>query len=321
MTGLKREHVLWYLSSVVPDRTRRIVLGTMRAVVILGISYVILYPILLMLSTAFMHPRDIYDITVVWIPRNFTLDNFLPVIEVMDYATSFLHSFTLAGLTGVLNVLACSLIGYGLARFNFRGRNLIFALVVVTLIIPPQTIMIPIFLHFRFLEFFGLVELLRGRPGILDSYWPFVLQSLTGMGLKNGLYIIIFRQFFRGMPRSLEEAAIIDGAGFFRVYRQVMLPNAVPAMVTVFLFSFVWQWNDDYFVSLFLESTEVLPISLSTLSAEVASLAGPTNQLDPFYVSMLNNTGSLLLIAPLLLMFVVLQRYFVESVERTGLVG
>lgn len=302
-------------------RLKGFILYVLRMTVILGISYVILYPVLLMLSSAFMDPIDIYDITVVWIPKNFTLDNFLPVMEVMNYGRALLNSFTLSGLVAVLHVVSCSLIGYGLARFKFRGRDLVFALVIVTLIIPPQTIMIPLFLHFRFFDPLGLVEALRGRVGILDSYWPFVLQSATGMGFKNGLYILIFRQFFRGMPRSLEEAAIIDGAGLGRIFFQVMAPNAVPAMVTVALFSFVWQWNDEYFVSLFLENTEVLPIALNTLAPRIASLAGETNQLDPYYVSMLNNTGSLLVIAPVLIIYIFLQRYFVESVERTGIVG
>ena len=299
----------------------RVLLALFRYTVIIGISYVILYPILLMLSTAFMDPRDIYDITVVWVPKHFTLDNFLPVMNVMEYGRAALNSFTLALSTSLLHVVSCTLIGYGFARFDFPGKKLVFTLVVLTLVIPPQTIMIPIFLHFRFFDIFGLLEHYTGRSGILDSYWPFILQSATGMGFRNGLYILIFRQYFAGMSRTLEEAAWVEGATVFRTFYSIMLPNAVPATVTVFLFSFVWQWNDDYFVSLFLENNEVLPIALSTLAARIASLSGEGQSLDPYYVSLLNNTGSLLVILPLLLLYAFAQRYFIESVERTGIVG
>lgn len=303
------------------NAARKFLVGVFRYVIIIGISYVILYPILQMLSTAFKDPSDIYDITVVWVPKHFTFDNFGPVLTVMNYGKAFMNSFFLSLLTSVLHVVSCTLIGYGFARFEFKGRDIVFALVIMTLVVPPQTIMIPIFLHFRFFDIFGILKALTGREGILDSYWPFILQSATGMGFRNGLYILIFRQYFRGMSRSLEEAAWVEGSGIFSTFYRIMLPNAVPAIVTVFLFSFVWQWNDEYFVSLFLENNEVLPVALSALASRVGSLAGDAQSLDPYYVSLLNNTGSLLVIAPLLILYLFAQKYFVESIERSGLVG
>jgi multiple sugar transport system permease protein len=305
------------------DRVKHWAFVIIRTLLIIGISYVILYPVFLMFSTAFMDPSNIYDVTVVWIPRDVTLDNFPPVLQVMDYLQSALNSFLLSFSVSVLHVVTCALIGYGFARYKFPGRSILFALVIVTLVVPPQTIMIPLFLHFRFFDVFGLVELISGEPGVnlLDSFWPFILQSATGMGIRNGLYILIFRQFFRNMPKEIEDAAWVDGAGHFRTFSQVMAPNAVAPIVTVFLFSFVWQWNDYFFASLFLERTSLLPLELDTLAASIGVLSGQGQQLDPYYVSLLNNTGSLLVIAPLLIMYVFLQRYFVESVERTGLVG
>lgn len=301
--------------------SQRVVRDLLRTVVIVSISFVVLYPLILMVSMAFMSPDEIYDVTVVWIPRSPTLANFRPVIAAMDYVRSLANSLSLATLIGVLHVLSCSLIGYGLARFRFPGHRLVFVLVVAGLVVPPQTIMLPLFFHFRSFDPFGLVTLLRGQPGILDSFWPFILQSITGMGFKNGLYIILFRQLFKGMPKSLEEAAIIDGASAFSVFRKIMAPNATSIMVTVFLFSFVWQWNDDYFVSLYLTNTDVLPIALSTLAGRIGQMAGDAQLLDPYYVSMLNHTGSLLLVGPLLVVYGVAQRWFVESIERSGIVG
>lgn len=314
------QRVAHYLTA---DRLGRWVFGIFRAMLITGIAYIVLYPVFLMLSTAFMDPSDIYDITVVWVPRHFTLSNFPPVVQVMDYWQSGLNSLTLSLATSVLHVVSCALVGYGFARYRFPGRSILFALVIVTLVVPPQTIMIPLFLHFRFFDVAGIVQALTNRPGLnlLDSFWPFVLQSATGMGIRNGLYILIFRQFFRNMPREIEDAAWADGAGHFRTFAQIMVPNAIAPVVTVFLFSFVWQWNDFFFASLFLESTKLLPLELNALAANIGVLSGQGQQLDPYYVSLLNNTGSLLVIAPLLIMYVFLQRYFVESVERTGLVG
>ena len=274
-----------------------------------------------MLSTAFMDPSDIYDITVNWIPKHFTLDNFLPVITVMEYGRSFTKSFILAFIVSCIHVLSTSMIGYGFARFNSKGLNIVFGLVILTLIIPPQTIIIPLFMYFRFFNPMGLMEILAGRVGILDSYWPFILQGLTGMGFKNGLYILIFRQFFRSMPKSVEEAAYIEGLGPFQVFIRIMMPNAVSPIITVFLFSFVWQWNDYYFVSLFMSNSNVLPVALNSLAPKIAYLAGNTNSIDPYYMSLLNNTGALLVIAPPLILYIFLQRLFVESVERSGLVG
>lgn len=293
-----------------------------RYLLVIGISFVILYPVLFMASNAFKSQADMADTSVIWIPKQATWDNLLAAFHVMDYPQAFANSLQLALIVSVLNVLCCTLVGYGFARFAFRGRSLLFALVIATLVIPPHTIMIPQYLHFRFFDLFGIIEAITGRPGvnILDSYWPFILQSLTGMGLKNGLYILIFRQFFRGLPAELEEAALVDGAGTARTFYSVMLPNALPAITTVFLFSFVWQWNDSYFTTLYLQNTNVLPLALGGLSANVGAILGLTS-MNPFMISVLNNAGSLLVIAPLIVLFIASQRAFVEGVERSGLVG
>ena len=202
-----------------------------------------------------------------------------------------------------------------------------FALVILTMIVPPQTLMIPLFLHFRYFDVLGIISAITGHKGInlLESYWPFVLMSLTGMGLKNGLYIYIMRQFFRGMPKELEEAAYVDGAGMLRTFGQIMLPSAVPAMVTVFMFSFVWQWTDTFYSSLFLMRTDVLAKTAANVSNQImkdlSADIGVDIYLSPAISSMYTNTGSLLVVLPLLILYLFAQKLFVESVERTGIVG
>jgi multiple sugar transport system permease protein len=226
-----------------------------------------------------------------------------------------------------MQLISCTVIGYGFARFRFKGRGVLFALVILTMIVPPQTLMIPLFLHFRYFDVLGIISAITGQKGInlLESYWPFVLMSLTGMGLKNGLYIYIMRQFFRGMPKELEEAAYVDGAGMLRTFGQIMLPSAVPAMVTVFMFSFVWQWTDTFYSSLFLMRTDVLAKTAANVSNQImkdlSADIGVDIYLSPAISSMYTNTGSLLVVLPLLILYLFAQKLFVESVERTGIVG
>ena len=188
--------------------------------------------------------------------------------------------------------------------------------------------MVPTYLQFRSFDVFGIVGLFNDGKGIkmIGTYWPFIISSMTGVGLKAGLFIFIFRQFFKGVPREIEEAAIVDGAGVFNVFFKIMLPNAIPAMITVMLFSFVWQWNDTYFTSMFLENASVISVQLQTAGATIAHNLGTeagssSGTVDPFYLSMLVNTSVLLAILPLIIMYMFVQRHFVESVERTGIVG
>ncbi|NLP07336.1 MAG: carbohydrate ABC transporter permease [Clostridiaceae bacterium] len=298
-----------------------------RGVIIAGICFLILYPTLVKLSVSFMPEQDIYDVTVRYVPKSPTLENYKTVLSAMRYNKAFWNTFKLSTLTSVMQLISCTVIGYGFARFRFKGRGVLFALVILTMIVPPQTLMIPLFLHFRYFDVLGIISAITGQKGInlLESYWPFVLMSLTGMGLKNGLYIYIMRQFFRGMPKELEEAAYVDGAGMLRTFGQIMLPSAVPAMVTVFMFSFVWQWTDTFYSSLFLMRTDVLAKTAANVSNQImkdlSADIGVDIYLSPAISSMYTNTGSLLVVLPLLILYLFAQKLFVESVERTGIVG
>ncbi len=256
------------------------------------------------------------DPTVLWLPKHFTLDNFKFAANTLHYADTFLNSLLISVMTTVLQVISCSLAAFGFARLKFKGSGILFALAVFTIVVPSQTLMIPTYLNYRFFDLGGIISLFGGGNGInlLDSYWPFILQSAMGMGIKSGLFIFIFRQFFRGIPKELEEASYMDGCGILQTFYRVMLPNAIPAIVTVSLFSFVWMWNDNYYVSLLLTRIKVLSTMLPTMWTA-------TQFEDGLYAYMIKNTGELLFIAPIIVLYVILQRYFVESVERTGIVG
>ncbi|MFW5987889.1 MAG: carbohydrate ABC transporter permease [bacterium] len=292
--------------------------GLVRAVLITGLCFIILYPFMIKIFGSFMEYQDLFDPAVNWIPRNFTLEQYEIAWEYMNYPRSLLNTFMLTIMVTFLQVISCTIIGYGFGRYEFTGKNLLFGLVIFTLVVPPQLIMIPIYLNFRFFDFFGIFG--EGGINLIGSYWPFILTALTGMGLKNGLYIYIMRQFFKGMPDSLEESAYVDGAGSFRTFVQIMLPGAIPAIVIVFIFSFVWQWNDVFYLNLYIRNVSgYLSHELQNFSFRFLEESNYAYSFS--YLSLLDNTGMILFMAPLIVMFAFMQRYFIESVERTGIVG
>ncbi|MEC0125229.1 carbohydrate ABC transporter permease [Paenibacillus pabuli] len=294
-----------------------------RFTLIAGLSFVILFPIFQKISTSIKDKSDLYSAVVVWIPQNFSFDNFREAIRVMDYWATLLNTFALSATTTILTTLSCALAGYGFARLKFKGSNLLFAGVILTILVPPTTILIPVYLNLKSFDLMGAMTLIFGKPmNLLNTYWPFILTALTANSLKAGLYIFIFRQFFRGIPKEVEEAAYVDGAGISRTFARIMLPNAIPSIVTVLLFSFVWQWNDSFYTTTYLTSSKVMSTQLSSLPYNLAQqVSDGASKADPFYLSMIQDTGILLAILPLIIIYLFVQRYFVESVERTGIVG
>lgn len=293
-------------------------ISVIRALFLIGVSYIILMPLLEKLATSFMTEMDIFDQTVRWIPRNFTLDNYRVTWRAMNYPVSFLNTLLLTLTVSILQLISCTTVAYGIGRFNFPGNRLIFALVVFTLVVPPTMITVPLSLNFKYFTFFGLLP----KPGIslLNSYWPFILISSTAVGLRNGLFIYVMRQFFKGMPRDLEEAAYVDGAGVFKTFYKIMLPGAIPGLVVIFLFSFVWQWNDYFYNTVFLSGQGNFLLQ-ALQGAALKALDGDHNKLKSQYASIIRHTGMILYIAPLLILYAFMQRYFIESIQRTGIVG
>jgi len=281
-----------------------------RAIFILGFSFAILYPLLNMISRAFMEPQDLYDSSVLWLPAHFTFVNFDIAIEGLKYGEAMWNSLWSSGLATLLQVASCTMAGYALGRYNFPGRGLVFGLVIFTLIVPPQLTMISSYMYFTGLK-------------LVDTQWPMLFMAATGSGIRAGLFIYMLRQSFRSFPKETEEAAMVDGAGHFRTFFSIMLPGAVTVIVTVVLFSFVWYWNDVFFVNLY--NRNFWNLSNSINMAAFSTAGHPEfqgfSEFDPVLSQNLKNVAALLIIGPLVLLFLVLQRYFVESVERSGIVG
>lgn len=301
-----------------------------RTVLIIGIGFIIVRPILQQISVAVKSPKDIYNPTIYMVPVNFTLENVKHAMDILNYWPLLQNTLLYVILTTLFSAASCALAGYGFARFKFPGSNILFTLAILTILIPTSTLMVPMYLHFRNFDVFNLVTVFTGKEGLnlLNTYWPSLITSAFAVGLKAGLYIYIFRQFFRGLPKEIEEAALIDGAGGIRTFLTIMLPNAVPPIITVMLFAFVWQYNDTFYASLFMTNSELMSVKIAAMPANVdkflpdlLGITGSEARADPNHVAMIVDTGILLAIAPLIIMYLFVQRYFVESVERTGVVG
>ena len=227
-------------------RARGAVYSLCRAVILAGLSFVLLYPILYIFSMAFRPSDQVLDPLVVWIPQSFTMANIRQAFSGMQYMESLWQSVRISLVSSLLSVAVYSLVGYGFARFSFRLKKLCFAILIFTIILPPQALLIPQYLENSYFDFFfigRLVGLFTGTPltvNILDSVWAFYLPAICGFGVRSGILIFIFIQFYRGLPKELEDAAYIDGCGPLRTFLRIMLPNDLPALITVLLFSGVW---------------------------------------------------------------------------------
>ena len=202
-----------------------------RLVLLIGISYVILFPFFAKISGSFMSREDFVDVTVKLIPKYPTLDTYRAIIQENDYFEALLNTTILSVLCGIIQTFMCCVIGYGLAKFKFKGSKLIFFLVIFTMVVPHRTLQLSMFMKFRYFDILGIFNLLGGGVfeglkvlpftslNLNNTYWPLALLSIGGLAFKNGLYIFMMRQFFRGVPDELEESAYIDGSGTFRTFR------------------------------------------------------------------------------------------------------
>ncbi len=292
-----------------------------RFVLLVGISYIILYPFFTKIMASFMSTSDFVDVTVKLIPRNPTLDQWKFIILENKYFTGLFNTARVSILCGFFQTLICAIVGYGFAKFKFKGRNILFFAVIITLLIPHDTLLLAMFMQFRYFDIFGIIGLFTNGQGInlINTEWPVYLLSLTGLAFKNGLYIFIFRQFYKGVPDELEEAAYIDGTGIFQTFFRIILPLSVPMMTTIFMFAFSWQWTDTFYTSspffttsgaTMLPNIVKVPMSLKTEFAAAG-----------LWESAIMNTCGLLVILPLFIVFLFAQRSLVEGIERSGIVG
>lgn len=337
---------------------QKIVWYVFRLVLLIGISYIVLFPFISKIMASFMAPEDFIDATVILIPKNWNVDMYKYIFLELDYTTGFLNTLMLAGSTAVLQTFTCAVIAYGLAKFKFKGSKFVFAAVILTMVIPHPTIQTSMFRYFGNFDVLGIFKFLAGggigigdfkitneffqniniAPHEIDrygrviyegiwsntglnlnnSYWPMVIMSLTGLGFKNGLYIFLLRQFFMGVPDELEESAYMDGSGTLRTFITVIIPLSVPMLITVFLFAFSWQWTDNFYTDLFFTNTKIVLLNKIVANSPPKSLVTDYEGQSLFY-SAIKNTCGLMIIAPLVIMYSFFQKYLVQGIERSGL--
>ena len=302
----------------------------LRTVFLIGICYLFLFPILYSVSLAIRHPNTVNDPSIIWIPKSISFESIKMALKLMHYGESLLLTFVMTFFSTIGTVLSCALVGYGLSRFKFKTKPFLWAIVILMIVLPPQLLTIPQFLNYRYFDFGGLLKILAPVTGIESinltngnvSVLTFIIPSFFASGLKSGLFIFIFRQFFSGMHREIEEAARVDGCNALGIFIKMALPLSIPAVTTVTLFSVVWHWNEYYSSTIYFLG-DVKPISVmlknlsSLLLSDNSALIMQSADLLRTYIA----AGTLLTILPLLIFYVFTQRYFVESIESTGLVG
>ena len=291
-----------------------------RLTIIIGVCYVIMGPVFGIIANSFFSNKDAYNPMVYLIPQNPTLERYEMAIKIMDYVPTMLKSLAYSFVLMLLQILTCSMVGYGFARYKFPLKNLLFGCVVVMIVIPAHTIMLPLYMTFRTFDPLGIVSAISGSSiNLMGTPVPMILMTLLGCGLRSGLYIYIFNQFFRGLPKEIEEAALVDGAGTWYTYFFIMLRNAMPSVITVAVFSLVWQYNDTFYAKLF-----HLPQSMSIgtrISSLVANIANQYKIMDKTIQTLYLDAGIVLMMIPVVLIYIILQKQFIEGVERSGIVG
>lgn len=294
------------------------------AILLFGMCFMILQPILMKISVSFMEEKDLYNTMVISIPENFTTANYQLSANFMDYANSFRNTLLVSLTVSILQITVCTLVGYGFARFDFPLKKFWFACVILVIIIPPQTISTFLHLHFRYFDVFGLFKLITGDTlNLRGSVLPYYMMSAGCMGLKNGLYIFMIRQFFRNIPKELEEAAYVDGCGTLKTFVTIMLPDAKPILTSCFLFAFVWQWTDGFYSKMFLGNMKLLSTQLAVIADRMDAYVVNTLKIpggaSVGYTNCIVSTGTLMVIIPLLVLYLFAQKGFVESLSTTGI--
>lgn len=273
-----------------------------RLLIIFGLCFIIIYPYFSKIMDTFKNVRDLYNTNIKFIPQHFTTENLQRIVKAMSYWNSAAYTALYCLMISLIQTFVSAFVAYGFARFKFKGNSLLFGLVILTMIVPQQTIMIPLYTKFRF--FLGGIKL-------VGTVMPTTILSFTCLGIRNGLFIFILRQFFRNLPVELEEAAYIDGNNMFQTFFKIILPSSLTMLTVIFILSFCWQWTDDIYSNMFMPN---LPLMVNKVGAV------HDYEIDVLD-SMLRNSAAVLAVAPLAVLYIALQNMFIQGIERSGITG
>ena len=302
-------------------KTGKFLFSILRLVFLISVGYIVLYPLLYMIVSSVTPREEIITSARTWIPEVLTLKNYEFVIGVMDYWRSLWSTFSNEIIAAMLEVCSCAVVAYGFARFKFKLKGPLMAILYLTILIPMTMLIIPMSVNFANLDFLGILGLfnrLTGidlRPNLIGTPLAFYLPAITASGLQSGILILIYIQFFKEMPVEFEEAAQVDGAGPLRTFLKIIIPSAGVVIITVVIFSLIWHWNDYQMALMFMGENYPLSVKLSTLADDITTRNIWSNT-GVFVLA-----GCVLFVVPLLIVYMVLQRWFIESVDRVGITG
>lgn len=274
--------------------------------ILFDFAFVFLFPYIYMVVSSMKSSVQLLDMLAKWIPKSIHWENYQLAFEGLQYGRSFFNSALVSILSTFGHVLSASLVAYGFARFRFPGRNVLFIVVLFTLIVPAQSVIVPLFIQFN-------------RMRLLDTYWPLVMPTYFGVGLRGGIFIFIFRQFFMGIPKDLEDAARVDGLNDLSIYARIVMPITSPAILVTVILSLVWHWNDYYEPVMYLKTKAMflLPMMLPDLTFNLESMMQVSEEVNKGVIM----AGTFMTIMPILLLYLFLQKKFVKSIAQTGLTG
>ena len=304
-------------------RAGQITISVIRGLLMFGLCFMIIQPMITRFGMSLMKEQDLYDSTIVLLPRHVTLENYKIVADLTGFPQSMINTLWISIVMSICQVISCTIVGYGFGRFEFPLKKFWFACVIAVIIIPPQIISSSLYTTFARFDILGLITLFTGSTiNIRSSIWPYIMMCLTCMGLKDGLYIFMLRQYFKNVPESLEEAAYVDGCGTMHTFVKIMLPDALPTIASCFLFSFVWQWTDLFYSRNFLSGYSLYAVQLSTIGSRMSRYfaVDPNNPptVDNGRSLQLISIGVLICCIPLIILYCFTQRTFVESLAMTG---
>ncbi|MEK3884749.1 carbohydrate ABC transporter permease [Paenibacillus sp. PL2-23] len=313
------------------ETMRKLVFGYFFYSLVIGLGFAILYPLIKLVPFVFNHLEDLGNPDVIWIPLELSVDSFRAASRlVFGNGIPMLQSVAYAAVIAMIQIFMCAVAGYSLGRVDFWGRSLVMFLVIVTFVVPPQSLLISQYLSFKHFDVFGLFSALGGGTiDLINQPYTLYVIALLGFGVKQSMFVFIFRQFFKGLPKELEEAAYIDGCGFYKTFFRIGLPNALPAIMTVGILAFVWNYGDTYYTGYFHPDGPYLSLKLMTTFAP----ANVNNILyavrtwydapgaTTFAFDAVKQAAALIFLLPLLILYFFAQKRIVENLEQSGIVG
>ncbi len=297
-------------------RILAVALSAVRWIFLIAIGYIALFPLFVMVSTSFMTMADVLDQSVVYIPKTITFEHYTEALAKLNYVQSLKSTVLIPVLAGIIEVATCAITAYGFSRFEFKEKNILFGLVIVTIAVPATLLMIPqycAFYNFDPIKLLGIINKISGANlniNLINTGFTMWLPSLFSVGLRSGVFIFIYRQFFKGLPKEFEEAAYVDGANAMVAFVKVIVPSSKVAITTVLVFSLVWHWNEYYTTGVFLlENNRPLSVMLGEISNSTTLSSGT------------RMAAALIFVLPMLVIYLILQKQFIKSIDKVGIVA